>query len=590
MRQPGPLTTRAFAALPSSSVLAEAGGAGGSSLLQSLVAQEQSLQSLFRGEWPTAEPPEFVLSLPAPRPSACDVDVDVAVCGGTLGILVGCALQLRGHRVAVVEAGPLRGRAQDWNGGGASPVGIRWLAHRGGAASRGSAALWPDEMQVWRDAGVKLQLRGVLDVAVSPTALLEAVSARFQAAGGLVLENSPVREVRIHPDGAALALGQGGAGQGRTLHSRLVVDAMGHRSPLALQARRGQRPDGVCVQVGSCARGAWARQWRGRGDFFVTEDDARYCGPRRCARAQLFWQSFPSSGGEEERSTYLFTYLRPSEQMPGLLELMEEYWYSLPAYQRCSEADEVAPSRILFGWFPTYRSNSPLKPAFDRVISVGDASAVQSPISFGGFCAMLRHLPRYSRGIDAALRQDRLSRAELAWLAPYFPNLGTAWMSAAAMTARADAAAPAAAADAAVANAAAADTGMIRRSPPEADEPYTLVNQLLAGNFAVMEGLPREEALVFFRDVTTFRTLLAVLVGQTGTMAPLLPRVVAELVGPLELLEFGGHFVLLGLYTLLHSAAEAGGSRGGRHSDFFVVSALDALAFGSGLEEADAEA
>ena len=90
--------------------------------------------------------------------------------------------------------------------------------------------------------------------------------------------------------------------------------------------------------------------------------------------------------------------------------------------------------------------------------------------------------------------------------------------------------------------------------------------------------------------MTTFRTLLAVLVGQTATMAPLLPRVVAELVGPLELLEFGGHFVLLGLYTLLHSAAEAGGSRGGRHSDFFVVSALDALAFGSGLEEAEAEA
>mmetsp|Transcript_25904 Transcript_25904/g.77582 ORF Transcript_25904/g.77582 Transcript_25904/m.77582 type:complete len:162 (-) Transcript_25904:897-1382(-) len=89
-----------------------------------------------------------------------------------------------------------------------------------------------------------------------------------------------------------------------------------------------------------------------------------------------------------------------------------------------------------------------------------------------------------------------------------------------------------------------------------------MVNQLLAGNFAVMEGLPREEALVFFRDVTTFRTLLAVLVGQTATMAPLLLGLL-ELVGPLELLEFGGHFVLLGLYTLLHSVAEAGGSRGG---------------------------
>ena len=44
-----------------------------------------------------------------------NVDVDVAVCGGTLGILLACALQLSGHRVAVIEAGPLRGREQDWN-------------------------------------------------------------------------------------------------------------------------------------------------------------------------------------------------------------------------------------------------------------------------------------------------------------------------------------------------------------------------------------------------------------------------------------------------------------------------------------------
>ena len=199
MRQPGPLTTRAFAALPSSSVLAEAGGAGGSSLLQSLVAQEQSLQSLFRGEWPTAEPPEFVLSLPAPRPSACDVDVDVAVCGGTLGILVGCALQLRGHRVAVVEAGPLRGRAQDWN---TSEEELRRLVSAGLLTEEelhrvAPLRFGPMRCKFGATPASELQLRGVLDVAVSPTALLEAVSARFKAAGGLVLENSPVREVRI---------------------------------------------------------------------------------------------------------------------------------------------------------------------------------------------------------------------------------------------------------------------------------------------------------------------------------------------------------------------------------------------------------
>lgn len=37
------------------------------------------------------------------------------VCGGTLGIFLAAALQLAGLRVAVVERGPLRGRAQEWN-------------------------------------------------------------------------------------------------------------------------------------------------------------------------------------------------------------------------------------------------------------------------------------------------------------------------------------------------------------------------------------------------------------------------------------------------------------------------------------------
>ena len=37
------------------------------------------------------------------------------VCGGTLGIFLAAALQLAGLRVAVVERGPLAGRAQEWN-------------------------------------------------------------------------------------------------------------------------------------------------------------------------------------------------------------------------------------------------------------------------------------------------------------------------------------------------------------------------------------------------------------------------------------------------------------------------------------------
>ena len=58
------------------------------------------------------------------------------------------------------------------------------------------------------------------------------------------------------------------------------------------------------------------------------------------------------------------------------------------------------------------------------VIQVGDASAGQSPLSFGGFGNMVRHLPRLSMGLDGALRANRLSRRDLsllqAWLCSMF--------------------------------------------------------------------------------------------------------------------------------------------------------------------------
>lgn len=37
------------------------------------------------------------------------------MCGGTLGIFLAAALQLRGLQVAVLERGPLKGRQQEWN-------------------------------------------------------------------------------------------------------------------------------------------------------------------------------------------------------------------------------------------------------------------------------------------------------------------------------------------------------------------------------------------------------------------------------------------------------------------------------------------
>ena len=43
------------------------------------------------------------------------LDYDVTLCGGTLGIFIAMALQLKGHDVAVIEAGKVMGGEQEWN-------------------------------------------------------------------------------------------------------------------------------------------------------------------------------------------------------------------------------------------------------------------------------------------------------------------------------------------------------------------------------------------------------------------------------------------------------------------------------------------
>jgi len=44
-----------------------------------------------------------------------------------------------------------------------------------------------------------------------------------------------------------------------------------------------------------------------------------------------------------------------------------------------------------------------------RILPVGDSSGNQSPLSFGGFGAMVRHLKRLTAGIHEALSTDQLS-------------------------------------------------------------------------------------------------------------------------------------------------------------------------------------
>lgn len=68
------------------------------------------------------------------------------------------------------------------------------------------------------------------------------------------------------------------------------------------------------------------------------------------------------------------------------------------------------------------------------MLQIGDASGIQSPLSFGGFGALTRHLGRLSVALSDALAADALSARELALVNAYNPGLSSAWMLQRAMT------------------------------------------------------------------------------------------------------------------------------------------------------------
>ncbi|CAN0288171.1 unnamed protein product, partial [Ectocarpus fasciculatus] len=63
------------------------------------------------------------------------------------------------------------------------------------------------------------------------------------------------------------------------------------------------------------------------------------------------------------------------------------------------EIDDLEFQRVLFGFFPTYK-RSPLPAEWDRVCQIGDASGMQSPLSFGGFACLTRHVKRISEALS----------------------------------------------------------------------------------------------------------------------------------------------------------------------------------------------
>ncbi len=440
-----------------------------------------------------------------------EVEWDVVICGGTLGIMMGAALAQRGWRVALLERGILRGREQEWNISRQELQVLVELELLTEAELERAIATQYNPARLTFHQGKELWVEDVLNIGVDPVFLLETLKSKFLAAGGQLFEQVAFQEATVHPNGVAIAVTQTEA-LPPSYRSRVMLDAMGHFSPVSRQARQGQRPDAVCLVVGSCAQGFPESN---TGDLFASFTPIQ----NQC---QYFWEAFPARDG---RTTYLFTYVDADPQRPSLEALFDDYLRLLPKYQNVA-IDQLQFQRALFGFFPCYRQ-SPLQPGWNRILPIGDSSGSQSPLSFGGFGAMIRHLKRLTEGVDAALETDLLHRRALARLQPYQPNLAVTWLFQRSMS-----------------------ISMNQTVAPDQ------INALLSGVFQEMEQLGDPVLKPFLQDVVQFsallKTLLRVSVGH-----PLLVLKVIPQVGIPTLLEWLIHFISLGIYAGLYPIARS---------------------------------
>jgi flavin-dependent dehydrogenase len=478
-------------------------------------------KKLKGGGW-KEQPKQIVftsLAIPTSSEVSPQHDYDVVVVGGTLGVFYALALQLQGLRTCIVEKGKIAGRQQEWN---ISEKELKILTKMGLMSEEEEKEVvnikfnpvrvgFTTDLSTAEESSFETFVEDILNLGVAPEKLISLMKRKYTSAGGTIMEDTGLERIDVYENLALLTLSSS------SISSKIVLDAMGNNSPIARQMRGAVKPDGICIVVGSCGRG-----------FEVannTYSDLIYCcdpivqAREADSKLQYYWEAFPSGSGTSDRTTYLFTYMDVSEERPTVANILDDYWKLLPRYQG-KRIDELEFLRVLYGCFPTYRA-SPLRPTFNRILQVGDASGVQSPLSFGGFGSMTRHLGRLVGGIKEAIDDNLTSSDDLCLLNPYQPNLASCWFFQRTM------------------------------SVPIGGQPHPdLIVSTLSNSFSSMQKLGDSVMRPFLQDVIMFTPLVRTLV-LAAAQDPLTPFKIIPHVGVAPFVDFLFHFSVLGIFTFL---------------------------------------
>lgn len=356
---------------------------------------------------------------------------DLIYIGGALGVIHAAVMARLGYKVLLIERLPFGRMNREWN---ISRLELRNLVDLGlltpAEVESVIAREYQDGFNKFFDGNNPPHLKAnvlhtptVLNVALESEKLLEVCGQKLRAAGGDIWDETEFLKAEVGSDAVAVELKHLPTGESRRAYGRLLVDAMGTASPIAWQLNGGRAFDSVCPTVGAVIERGFAPEvWDSRyGDVLNSHGDVS-------RGRQLIWELFP--GVDEELTIYLFHYHEVNSENPGsLLEMYEDFFTILPEYRRCN-VDELVWKKPTFGYIPGHFSTSSRDRtiAFDRLIAIGDAASLQSPLVFTGFGSLVRNLGRLTALLHTALQHDLLSASHLSSIRAYQSNVAVTWL------------------------------------------------------------------------------------------------------------------------------------------------------------------
>ncbi|MEA5596106.1 flavin-dependent dehydrogenase [Rivularia sp. UHCC 0363] len=357
---------------------------------------------------------------------------DLIYIGGALGVIHAAVMAKLGYKVLLVERLPFGKMNREWN---ISRSEIQSLVNLGllTAAEVESiiAREYKDGFNKFFDAYIPDKLKSpilhtptVLNIALDSEKLLKLCGEKLRSAGGEIWDRTEFIKADIDASQVVVTLKNLSSDQDQHLVSgRLLLDAMGTASPIAWQLNPKRAFDSVCPTVGAVVESGFEPQvWDSQyGDVLNSHGDIS-------RGRQLIWELFP--GENEELTIYLFHYHQVNAKNPGsLMEMYEDFFSILPEYRRC-DMDKLVWKKPTFGYIPGHFSvgSRDRTVAFNRLIAIGDAASLQSPLVFTGFGSLVRNLGRLTELLDTALKHDLLEAKHLNQIRAFQNNVAVTWM------------------------------------------------------------------------------------------------------------------------------------------------------------------